>query len=61
MITSKAVGVGNSKPSVSKYVKDYEMEKVSYGIYILDNVWSDKLFVLQVRNKSIIYSGETAL
>ena len=38
MITSKAVGVGNSKPSVSKYVKDYEMEKVSYGIYILDNV-----------------------
>lgn len=37
------------------------MEKVAHGIYILDDVWSDELFVLQERNKSIIYSGETAL
>ena len=37
------------------------MEKVAHGIYILDNVWPDELFVLQQRNKNIIYSGETAL
>ena len=37
------------------------MEKVAHGIYILDDVWPDELFVLQQRNKNIIYSGETAL
>lgn len=61
LITSKAVGAGISKPSVSKYIKDHEMEKVAHGIYILDDVWPDELFVLQERNKNIIYSGETAL
>ena len=50
-----------SKPSVSKYVREHDMEKVAHGIYILDNVWPDELFVLQQRNKNIIYSGETAL
>ena len=37
------------------------MEKVAHGIYILDDVWPDELFVLQQRNKNIIYSGEAAL
>ncbi|MDO4478781.1 MAG: abortive phage infection protein [Lachnospiraceae bacterium] len=37
------------------------MEKVAHGIYALDDVWPDELFVLQERNKNIIYSGETAL
>ena len=61
LITSKAVESGVSKPSVSKYVREHDMEKVADGIYILDNVWLDELFVLQQRNKNIIYSGETAL
>ena len=60
LITSKAVESGVSKPSVSKYVREHDMEKVAHGIYILDNVWLDELFVLQQRNKNIIYSGETA-
>jgi hypothetical protein len=51
LITSKAVESGVSKPSVSKYVREHDMEKV----------WPDELFVLQQRNKNIIYSGETAL
>ena len=61
LITSKAVESGVSKPSVSKYVREHDMEKVAHGIYILDEVWPDELFVLQQRNKNIIYSGETAL
>ena len=61
LITSKAVSAGISKPSVSKYIKDHEMEKVAHGIYVLEDVWPDELFVLQERNKNIIYSGETAL
>ena len=46
LITSKAVESGVSKPSVSKYVREHDMEKVAHGIYILDNVWPDELFVL---------------
>ena len=61
LITSKAIEEGISKPSISKYVKEHQMEKVAHGIYILDDVWPDELFVLQTRNKNIIYSGETAL
>ena len=61
LITAKALEAGVSKPSVSKYVNDHKMEKVAHGIYILDDVFPDELFVLQERNKAIIYSGETAL
>ena len=55
LITSKAVEAGISKPSISKYVKDHDMEKVAHGIYILEDVWPDELFILQERNKNIIY------
>lgn len=61
LITSKAVAAGVSKPSVSKYIKEHGMEKVAHGIYILDDVFPDELFILQERNKCIIYAGETAL
>ena len=37
------------------------MEKVSRGLYIMDDVWPDELFILQQRNGAVIYSGETAL
>ena len=56
LITSKAVESGVSKPSVSKYVREHDMEKVAHGIYILDNVWPDELFVLQQRNKLVFIS-----
>ena len=61
LITAKAVDAGISKPYISKYIKEHDMEKVAHGMYILDDVWPDELFVLQQRNKNIIYSGETAL
>ena len=61
LITAKAVSAGISKPYISSYIKEHQMEKVAHGIYILEDVWPDELFVLQTRNKNIIYSGETAL
>lgn len=61
LITSEAVEQGASKPTISKYIKTHNMEKVAHGIYILDDIWPDELFVLQTRNSAIIYSGETAL
>jgi len=61
LITSEAVEKGVSKPTISKYIKSHNMEKVAHGIYMLDDVWPDELFVLQARNSAIVYSGETAL
>lgn len=61
LITSEAVEQGISKPTISKYIKEHDMEKAAHGIYILNDVWPDELFVLQARNSAIIYSGETAL
>lgn len=61
LITSLAVDLGISKPTISKYVKEHGLEKVAHGIYILEDVWPDELFILQEKNKTVVYSGETAL
>ena len=44
-----------------EYVKEHAMEKVARGIYITDDVWPDELFILQTKNPTVIFSGETAL
>jgi predicted transcriptional regulator of viral defense system len=61
LITALVCNEGISKPYVAKYIKEHDMEKVSKGLYITDDVWPDELFILQQRNGMIIYSGETAL
>lgn len=61
LITSLVCSEDISKTYVAKYIKEHGMEKVSRGIYITDDVWTDELFVLQQRNGVAIYSGETAL
>lgn len=61
LITCQAVAQGISKPALAKYIRLHNLEKVAHGIYILDDVWPDELFILQSRNREIIYCGETAL
>lgn len=61
LIVAKAVAAGFTKPFLSKYIREHQMEKAAHGIYITDNVWPDELYILQVRNQQIVYSGETAL
>lgn len=61
LITSLVCNEGVSKTYVAKYIKEHNMERVSKGLYIMDDVWPDELFILQQRNGAIIYSGETAL
>ena len=61
LITADAVKLNISKTYISSFIKTKQMEKVAPGIYILDSVWPDELYVLQKRNEKIIYSGETAL
>ena len=50
-----------SRTFLSQYVKEKEMEKVARGVYITENVWPDELFIMQVRNAAVVFSGETAL
>lgn len=50
-----------SKVALSKYVKDKGLERIARGIYITDNVWPDELYIMHVRNKAVIFAGETAL
>ena len=61
LLTSIAVEKGITKPYLAKYVKENSLEKVARGIYITDDVWPDELYIMQVRSKAVIFSGETAL
>lgn len=56
-----AVENGISKPFLAKYVKENEMERVAREVYISNDVWPDELYIMQVRNSAVIFSGETAL
>lgn len=61
LLTSMATEKGITKPYLAKYVKEHGMEKVARGIYITEDVWPDELYIMQVRNSAVIFSGETAL
>ena len=50
-----------SKAMLSKYVQENGLERVARGIYITDDVWPDELYIMQIRNNAVIFSGETAL
>ena len=50
-----------SKYTVMEYIKKNEMEKVASGVYLAPDAWEDKLYSLQIRNRKIIFSNETAL
>lgn len=61
LLTAAVQDAGISRTYLAKFVKDREMEKVDTGIYILPEVWPDPLYILQLKNKGIVYSHETAL
>lgn len=50
-----------SKAVLSKYVKEKGLERIARGIYITEDVWPDDLYIMQMRNKAVIFSEETAL
>ena len=52
---------GLSKYAVLEYVHKNEMERLAPGIYISSDAWEDRLFLMQLRNRKIIFSHETAL
>lgn len=46
---------------LSEMVRDGSLYRVAYGVYITPDVWEDRMMILQLRKKKIIFSHETAL
>ena len=61
IFTAQVEKAGISRTYLSKFVRENNLERVAKGIYISQDTWADELYILQVCNPRIIYSGETAL
>ena len=61
LCTADVVAKGITRVSLATFVKKFNLNRVSYGVYVLPDIISDDLFVLQTRNKEIVFSHETAL
>ena len=59
--TAQANEVGVSNERLRLLVKAGDLERVSFGIYILPDEFVDKMYASQLRRPKIIYSHETAL
>ena len=61
LFTTQVEKAGISRTYLAKFVQKNHLENVAKGIYISQDTWADELYILQIRNPKIIYSGETAL
>ena len=46
---------------LQELIRQGQLERVAYGVYITPDVWEDKMLIHQLRKKKMIYSHETAL
>ncbi len=60
-LTSEAVAQGISKTYVAEYIRKNNLEKVAHGVYMSDDAWPDYLYIINLRNKEVIFSHESAL
>lgn len=61
LIVANAIERGISKSAIADYLKKNNLEKAARGIYVTEDTWLDDLYVIQLKNKEVIFSGETAL
>ena len=59
--TAQANDVGVSNERLRLLVHSGDLERVTTGIYVLPDEFTDKMFIVQLRRPKIIYSHETAL
>lgn len=59
--TAEANEVGISNERLRLLVKSGDLERVTFGVYILPDEFADKMYIAQLRRPKIIYSHETAL
>lgn len=58
---AQANKAGASNERLRLLAKTGELEKVSFGVYILPDEFNDRMYAVQLRRPKIIYSHETAL
>ena len=61
LFTQEVEEAGISRTYMGHFIRDKELEMAARGIYVTSDTWVDELYVIQIRNPQIIYSGETAL
>lgn len=59
--TAEANKVGVSNERLRLLVKSGDLERVTFGVYMLPDEFADKMYIAQLRRPIIIYSHETAL
>lgn len=59
--TAQANEAGVSNERLRLLVKSGDLERVTFGVYILPDEFADKMYIAQLRRPKIIYSHETAL
>lgn len=59
--TADVVDSGISKNALASFVKERGFEKSSHGIYFDPEIWTDSMFLLQLRCPKTVFSHETAL
>src|SRR6056297_581163 len=61
VLTEEVEKEGIPRQYLNLFLKENKLEKVSYGVYMKPNAVEDELYIIQKKNKRVIYSHETAL
>ena len=59
--TSDVEKLGVSRTYLGKYVGDRGLERVAHGLYMSQDAWVDRMYIIQTRYPNAIFSHETAL
>lgn len=59
--TSQFLQLGISKPTIAKYVRSGELERLAHGIYAITDTVIDDMFIFSLKCKHCIFSHESAL
>lgn len=59
--TSQFLQLGISKPTIAKYVRSGELERLAHGIYAITDTVIDDMFIFSLKCKHSIFSHESAL
>lgn len=59
--TLQVMKAGISKPVFYTYVKERGLEKVTHGVYLSPEAWTDAMYLLHLRCGQAVFSHETAL
>lgn len=61
ILTEDVEEEGIPRQYLSLLLKEDELKRISYGVYLKPNAVEDELYIIQRKNKKVIYSHETSL